>query len=308
MNIQHILSSEELKRFTKKNDFLAVVILLNNWLLIAAAFAIAALWPSFITLLISTILLAGRQLGLSILMHECGHHILFKRRALNDIIGHWLIAAPLFLDMNSYAKGHFIHHRYAGTEKDPDLNNYKNFPISRHSLLRKFWRDLSGQTGFRLIAAARKSQGNVMNSPGRDPDTVVTRANNTIRDGIIVNAGLLIALTLAGAPWLYLLWVTAYFTFYMLFLRIRQIAEHGAVPDLFDLDPRQNTRTTYANLLERLLVAPNRVNYHLEHHILASVPIYRLKAFHNHLLKQGVYKDTSIAPSYFSVLKNVTYR
>ena len=308
MNIHQYLSKAELERFTQKSDLQATIILSTNWLLIAAAFALSALWPSVITLLISTILLGGRQLGLSILMHECGHHILFKRHKLNDIIGHWLIAAPLFLDIKSYAKGHFVHHRYAGTDKDPDLGNYKNFPISRESLLRKFWRDLSGQTGFRLIAAAQKSQGNVMNSPGRDPDSVVSRANNTIRDGLIVNACLLIALTFAGAPWLYLLWVTAYFTFYMLFLRIRQIAEHAAVPDLFDLDPRQSTRTTYANIFERLLVAPNRVNYHLEHHLLASVPIYHLQAFHNHLLKQGVYKSTEIAPSYFSVLRNVVYR
>ena len=308
MNIHQQLSKAELKRFTQKSDVKAAIILMANYFIIAAAFALAALWPSVITLLISTVLLGGRQLGLSILMHECGHQLLFKRHKLNNIIGHWLIAAPLFLDMKSYAKGHFVHHRYAGTNKDPDLGNYKNFPISRQSLLRKFWRDLSGQTGFRLISAARKSQDNVMNSPARDPDTVVSRTNNTIRDGFIVNACLLIALTFSGAPWLYLLWVTAYFTFYMLFLRIRQIAEHAAVPDLFDLDPRQNTRTTYANIIERLLVAPNRVNYHLEHHLLASVPIYHLQAFHNHLLKQGVYKSTEIAPSYFSVLKNVVYR
>ncbi len=306
MNIHQQLSREELKPFTQKSDTQASIILMANYLIIAAAFTLSALWPSFIILFISTLLLAGRQLGLSILMHECGHQLLFKRRKLNNLIGHWLIAAPLFLDMKSYAKGHFIHHRYAGTEKDPDLNNYKKFPISRQRLLRKFWRDISGQTGFRLIAAARKSQGNVLNSPDRDPDTLVSRANNTIRDGFIVNACLLIALTLAGSPWLYLLWVTAYFTFYMLFLRIRQIAEHAAVPDLFDLDPLKNTRTTYANIIERLLVAPNRVNYHLEHHLLASVPIYHLKAFHHHLLKQGVYKNTAIAPGYFSVLKNVT--
>ncbi len=308
INIHKIFSESELKRFTEKSDFLAAIILLANWILIAAAFTLAGLWPSFFTILLSTMLLAGRQLGLSILMHECGHNILFKRRSLNAFFGHWFISAPLFLDMNSYAKGHFVHHRYAGTEKDPDLNNYRNYPIDRKSLLRKFWRDLSGQTGFRLIAAARKNQGNVMISPTREPDTVISRANNTIRDGLIVNACLLVLLTISGAPWLYLLWVGAYFTFYMLFLRIRQIAEHGAVPDLFDLDPRQNTRTTYANIIERLLVAPNRVNYHLEHHLLASVPIYHLKDFHHHLLQQGIYKNTDIAASYFSVLKNVTYR
>ncbi|MEZ0185275.1 MAG: fatty acid desaturase [Candidatus Reddybacter sp.] len=181
-------------------------------------------------------------------MHECGHNILFKRCGLNKFFGLWLIAAPLFLDINNYAKGHFVHHRYAGIDKDPDLDNYQNLPISRKNLLRKFWRNLSDQTGFRLTAAARKTLCNVMDSTSRDIDTLVSRANSTIHDGLIVNVCPLIVLTIVVKLWLYLLWVAGYFTFYMLFLRIRQIAEHGAVPELFNLDPRQNTRTTCARL------------------------------------------------------------
>ncbi len=306
MDIKNLFTPDEIAFFTKKSDIAGFQIVAFNWLLIAVAFAIAGIWPSPLTILISIMLLAGRQLGLSILMHECGHRCLFKDKALNENIGRWLTSAPLFLDMNSYAKGHLVHHRKAGTKEDPDLGNYQNYPISRASLERKFWRDITGQTAFRLITAARKNKGNVMNSPNRDPETVTSRANTTLQDGLIVNAALLVALTLFGAPWLYLLWVIAYLTFYMLFLRIRQIGEHAAVPDLFDSDPRLNTRTTYANIIERLLFAPNRVNFHLEHHILASVPIYHLKAFHNSLRNKGAYQSTDIAPSYMAVLKHVT--
>lgn len=306
MNIKTILSKDELAFFTQKNNRAGFRVIAINWLLIVTAFAIAGIWPSPLTILISIILLAGRQLGLSVLMHECGHRALFEDAQLNETMGRWFTAAPMFLDMKSYAKGHLVHHRKAGTQEDPDLGNYQNYPIERSSLLRKFWRDLTGQTAFRLIAAARKNQGNVMNSPNRDPDTVVSRSNTTMKDGLIVNLSMITILSLCGAPWLYLLWIVAYLTFYMLFLRIRQIAEHAAVPNLFDSDPRQNTRTTYANIVERLLVAPNRVNYHLEHHILASVPIYLLPAFHQHLQQKGLYQETPIASGYFAVLKQVT--
>ncbi|OUS26872.1 hypothetical protein A9Q99_16795 [Gammaproteobacteria bacterium 45_16_T64] len=306
MDIKSQLKPEEIQYFTAKSDTSGLLVILLNWSLIIAAFAIAGLWPSALTIIVSMILLAGRQLGLSVLMHECGHRSLFKSRQLNESIGRWLTAAPLFLDMNSYAKGHLVHHRNAGTEQDPDLNNYRNYPIQSRSLVRKFWRDITGQTALRLINAAHSTKSNVMNSPTRDPDSLVVRSNTTVKDGLIVNGALLLALSLCGAPWLYALWVIAYFTFYMLFLRIRQIAEHAAVPNLFDQDPRKNTRTTYANILERLLVAPNRVNYHLEHHILASVPIYKLPEFHQHLLSQGHYKETPIAPNYLAVLKQIT--
>ncbi len=306
MDIKNLLTSDEIAFFTKKSNLTGYRIVALNWSLIAIAFAISGIFPSPLTIFISILLLAGRQLGLSILMHECGHRCLFKDKTLNENIGRWLTAAPLFLDMNSYAKGHLIHHRKAGTKEDPDLVNYQHYPISRASLKRKFWRDITGQTALRLITTAYNNKGNVMNSPNRDPETVVSRENSTLQDGLIVNAVLLVTLTLFGTPWLYLLWVIAYLTFYMLFLRIRQIGEHAAVPDLFDSDPRLNTRTTYANVIERLLFAPNRVNFHLEHHILASVPIYHLKEFHENLRNKGAYQNTDIAHSYMAVLKHVT--
>jgi hypothetical protein len=54
----------------------------------------------------------------------------------------------------------------------------------------------------------------------------------------------------------------------MVITRIRNIAEHAVVPDAND--PLRNTRTTRANFLERLFIAPYYVNYHLEHHLLAG--------------------------------------
>ena len=80
---------------------------------------------------------------------------------------------------------------------------------------------------------------------------------------------------------------------------------HGAVPDLFDPDPRKHTRTTHARWWERMTVAPNRVNYHLEHHILSSVPCYRLKAFHHFLLAKGVLNKAEICHGYGEVIRRL---
>ena len=116
-----------------------------------------------------------------------------------------------------------------------------------------------------------------------------------IAGGLVFNALLMGVLVLLGHPLLYLIWLVAYLVIYPLLSRIRQLAEHAAVADLFDPDPRRHTRTTVANPLERLLVCPNHVNYHCEHHFAPAVPGYRLRRLHNLLVERGFYKDHELA-------------
>ena len=125
--------------------------------------------------------------------------------------------------------------------------------------------------------------------------------------GIICNLALLMTLSVAGFAWLYALWVIAFMTSHMLITRIRQIAEHAAVPDHFDPDTRLNTRTIYISWLEALLVAPHGLNFHLEHHLMASVPIYRLRELHQLLLDKGYYEGVEFPQGYLGLLRRVTY-
>ena len=123
---------------------------------------------------------------------------------------------------------------------------------------------------------------------------------------MLVNAAMLAVLTALGYPWLYILWVVAFMTSHMLVSRIRQIAEHAAVPDQFSADARRNTRTMYISAIERLLIAPHQVSYHLEHHLMASIPIYRLKRLHEILLRNGYYDGVEFPRGYFNLLRRVT--
>jgi len=98
-------------------------------------------------------------------------------------------------------------------------------------------------------------------------------------------------------------WVSEIFVFPLL-VRIRQIGEHGVASDRTDRAPRLNTGTTLVTWWERLLFAPNYVNYHVEHHQFASVPCYRLPLLHQKL-KQGGYFDgyQCISSGYADVLR-----
>ena len=122
----------------------------------------------------------------------------------------------------------------------------------------------------------------------------------------VTNAILLGVLAAAGYPALYLLWVVAWLTTYRLVTRIRSIAEHGMVPDR--LDPLRNTRTTLASGWERLLVAPNRVNFHLEHHLLMTVPHHNLPALHRLLRERRAIDESCLTPGYVEVVRLATAR
>ena len=102
-------------------------------------------------------------------------------------------------------------------------------------------------------------------------------------------------LAAAGYWWLYpVMWLLPLATWYQLISRIRNIAEHAVVPD--NDDPLRNTRTTYANLMERLLLAPYWVNYHLEHHLFMFVPCWRLPAAHRALIAAGRRNEMELQP------------
>ncbi len=306
MKLKDNFSPEEIQAFCKRSDLQAWLAVVLNWVIIALAFALVAAWPNPLTLLISLVLLGGRQLGLGALMHECGHGTLFRSKALNQWMGKWLCAGPMFYRIDDYMSNHLKHHAKAGSVDDPDLSRYQHYPVSSASLKRKILRDITGRTSLHFLRTTfRANQITTINEQGKmrfDIGQFFIR----LHAGIISNLIILIALALLGRPELYLLWLASYFSFYMVFSRIRNLAEHAVVPDLFDPDPILHTRTVLARWWERLTFAPNHVNYHLEHHLLPSVPKYRLAAFHEALKQKGLLERAEILLGYPELIRRLT--
>lgn len=305
MKVTEKFSREEIQGFCQRSNFQAWLAFVVTWGIIVFAFVIVALWPNPLTVLLALILLGGRQLGLGALMHECGHGSLFKTKALNQWVGKWLAAAPVFYRIDDYMKNHLEHHRKIGSQDDPDLHRYQRYPVSPASLKRKVIRDLSGKTTwnyFRIVFAVNKiSYVDEDNRKRFSFKQLLVRFHAPI----ITNLFLLSVLTVFGTPWLYLLWLASYFSFYMVFSRIRNLAEHAAVPELFNDDPLMNTRTTLPSWWECLTFAPNSVCYHLEHHLVPSVPKYRLAEFHRALRSRGMLESADISLGYLQVVRKL---
>ena len=296
MRPSDVLSAQEREQLLERSDFRAWMHVVSTWTFIFGILLLVGYFPSGITLLFAWIVLPGRQLSLAVLMHEAGHGSLFKTKGLNTWVGQWLCALPTLGDLASYARGHTAHHRLAGTDEDPDLPNYRAYPIKKRSLYRKWTRDLTGQTGFKLLAALATGAGSQMSK-----ETV--GSSNLLAKQILVHlvfASILIAL---GVGWTWFVWMGTFLTSYMWVVRLRQVGEHAVVPDLYDPDVRMNTRTVEAPLWQRFLLAPNNVNFHMEHHFMAGVPCYNLPKLRAILKSKGLLDDVPEVKGYGQVLK-----
>jgi fatty acid desaturase len=203
---------------------------------------------------------------------------------------------------------HLGHHTKTGTSEDPDISLHEDYPVTRQSLMRKMLRDIIGLTGLKLVYGlimmdAGVFKWTVANHIVRLPQegrTLTERIVTTVRNMapmLITNGVLWGILAATGHAWLYWAWALAFLTFLPLFIRIRSIAEHGCLdrsPDMF-----RNTRTTKAGWLARATVAPVNVNFHMEHHLMASVPFHRLPLMHQWLSAKT---DVPEPPGYLAVL------
>lgn len=316
--VTDIFSRDEIRMLTERSDLRGLTAVGFTWLVIGGCF-VAQAWASqqsmmiFLpVLLLALCVIGGRQLSLAILMHDAAHGTLFKSKGLNNVLADWLCARPIWNDLHKYRAHHVVHHTRTGQQDDPDLSLVAPFPTTRASLARKLLRDITGITGIkffigRFLMDTGYIKWTVANDVVRLPDegmTLPRRFMLLLRNAtpaLIVNGLLLAALWAAGHAWLFLVWVVAYMTTFSVFVRIRSMAEHACTQPGADMF--LNTRTTRAGLLARATVAPLNVNYHIEHHVMASVPYFRLPLMHRLLRERGA---VPTPPGYLEVLRIVS--
>ncbi len=280
VSVTELFSRDEIKELTTTSDLQGAWAVGSTWTIIVMTFGTVAYsweylptWGKVLMCALALAILAGRQLALAILMHDASHHSLFKTKWLNTHLTDWLCARPIWNDVSKYRPYHLKHHAKTSQPDDPDLGLVKNFPITQSSLFRR-----GDRSNLELAKNLLK------NSSGM----------------LISNAAIFSALWASGRPKLYLLWPLAYITPFPLFIRIRAMAEHAGLETSHSA--LSNTRTTRAGWLARAFVAPIHVNYHIEHHLMASVPHQKLARMHQ-MLRERQYVDAP--PSYLDVIRSL---
>lgn len=307
---RQVFTDEEVAELRQHSDWQGWRMLIADYGMIAAVMTLVAFYPNLLTVVFALVVIGGRQLGLAIVMHEAAHRTLFNNRKLNDWVGNWLAAYPIYLCADMYRSHHLDHHGKTWGDTDPDRILAEGFPVSKMSMTRKVLRDLLGITGLKQLIGTsyvaykviRRQQVNKGTLPLRlDRPRMIEMVIGTL----VTNAiffGLLWGL---GHPMLYWLWFGAWMTTGKLVVRLRSMAEHALVRTPDPGDPFGNTRTTLTRWWERLFVAPHNVGFHLEHHLVITIPQYKLERFHRMLEERGMLDDACIEKGYARVFRRM---
>tara|TARA_B100000029_G_scaffold515820_1_gene624859 strand:- start:10185 stop:11114 length:930 start_codon:yes stop_codon:yes gene_type:complete len=283
----------------KKSSLWGGAMVGHAWLMILAATATAVYFNNIIVSIIAIMLIGSRQLGLAILMHEAAHKTLFKNSKINDVIGSWFCSLPVIYDLKAYRSYHLTHHKNTQSSNDPDLHLSSKFPVTLLSMTRKILRDLTGITGlklrfFQFRSMFRDSQKNAANT--------AIRFFQSIYKYLISQAIIFVVFLFLFNIQAYLIyWLIPLITWMQVVTRIRNISEHAMVSD--NINPLLHARRTDVNLFERIFFAPYYVNYHLEHHLLVSVPFFRLKKLAKLLDQTFKNSQMEVQKGYLKVLK-----
>ena len=301
-----VFSTEEWSRLTSRSSPRGLWLVAHAWGTIAACIMLVTLWPNPLTFAIAVMVVGTRQLGLAILMHEAAHGGLHRNQAINEFVGQWLCAVPVGADLASYRAYHLQHHKFTQQPEDPDFSLSAPFPITKESFTRKAIRDLTGQTFVKQRLPLLLS---LFTRQAEDADVThesfVATGREKMARFLAVNVSLFGLFWIAGAGvWYFGVWLLAMATWLSLVTRIRNIAEHACTST--GPDPFSHARTTRANLIERLLIAPYWVNYHAEHHLFMYLPCYRLPEAHRLLLDKGLVTRMEVRPGYLDVMRLAT--
>lgn len=228
-------------------------------------------------------LMTCSMVGLSILMHESNHNLLFKNRALNRWTG-FLCGLPSLVAVSAYRTLHLAHHAHTGSENDPDSMEQtvpKSIPMVLFFYI------------FLIIGAYLYLLHLVKTS--------LRLANAKMKRQIITEYVLILAVFTA------LFWVLSFsFMLHVWIIplliaaqltNVRGLAEHALTThnNVFT-----ETRTVISNPFVSFMMS--NLNYHLDHHLFPGVPWYYLPKLHSIMEDEYRAAGSSIYNSYTAFL------
>lgn len=240
-------------------------------------------------------------------VHEVAHGHLFSNKSLNEKLGQFFFAAPLFSYVEDYRYFHWEHHRHTGkVDKDPELLLYRNMGIKTESfttgeVVKVFIKSLSGIYSVKNLLFlnkfyfAKRKEGLIKN-PG-------LFEHSTVAFWLIVIPALMWKLELLGT---YLLvWIVPMFTFTATLLLWHGLGEHIREKETCLCE---NTFTHRFGLVTTLFLYPINSSFHLEHHLYPQLPWHGLRSFRKWADQKPEYKNRASileVDSYFLGKKSI---
>ena len=277
----------ELKSLYEIKPLVHASAMLFNWLIIGGSIWLCLQFPSIWLYILTVIVVGARMHALAVLMHDATHFRFLHNRKWNDILTNIITMYPIFTSIEKYRANHLAHHSYLNTDGDPDWvaklgNRAFTFPKSKTEFLLTLGSYLLLYQGILDAFWFLKRFGT------RSEKTKVKKENNLLKG--IYYILMFSAITYLGI-WKYYLafWIVPYLSTFFMIQYIRSVAEHFGGLSYDNL--LTSTRTVKPSLIERFILAPHHVGYHLEHHLYPGVPYYNLPTLHRILMKQTLFQD-----------------
>jgi fatty acid desaturase len=234
---------------------------------------------------LAILIIANRQRAMGNLLHDASHRSLFNSGLANDLVSVLFLAPALFNSLPIYRKLHARHHAFLGDPlHDPDYI----LPIA--GAKSAWW-----LTYRRHIFSVEGWRGSVMGHLGGP--------NLRFKQSAYICLWWFAALTIVSAVTniqfslsLLALWLIAKASVFHMITTFREMCDH------FGLEPGgifSFTRDISTSSPWHWIVHPRNNGYHLTHHLIPTVPYYRLHRAYEMLNKLPLYCERG--------LRNETY-
>lgn len=254
---------------------------------VVAAATLSCAWISLWLCPLAVLLIGNRQRSLGNILHDGSHGNLHRWRELNDVIVRVLLAPLLFVSLTKYRSDHARHHARLGEPGgDPDLLQ----PPERapHG-----WLGHYGSNVFKLSSWWGSTAGHLGQRGASSGSRLTILAWWVAMASIVgVMGGLAVLVAFL------VLWLLARATTFHLITTFREMCDHfGLQPGGVCSFTRDVVVTSHA---WSWFLHPRNNGLHLTHHLLPSVPYYRLPAAQRVLRSLPTYQmHATIRSSYF---------
>jgi fatty acid desaturase len=234
-------------------------------------------------------LIACSMSGLTILMHDGNHGLLFKSHSLNRWVG-FICGLPGLVAVSAYRSIHLQHHRKLHTDEDPDnietaskksmplvLFYYVFFVVGTYLYL-----PFVALTGFKLANRRVK---------------IEIAVEYLLMAVVLMSIFVVVPISTLMQVWLIPLVIAAQIS------NVRGLAEHGMTTGG---SPFTDTRTVVSNRFVSFMMC--NLNYHLEHHLFPGIPWYNLPKLHRLLQDEFKRAGSSVYRSYTEFLMDFVKR
>ncbi len=279
---------EQTRHLSQLRTWRSVLALATDWAVIVGVASACELWFNPLSYFLAIAIIAGRQHGFFVLIHEATHFRLSNSAKINDLLSDYFAAIPVFFDTHMYRMNHSKHHRFLNSEEDPDWVRKQGrpewkFPIRKDYIAKTYPK-------FLLFRGAVEWMTISLIFSGVLPlKTMLTGYQRRLVLKRFVYYAVAAALLTYTQLWtaFAMYWVVPLLFVFPSFQRVRSVAEHFGLKREHELN---SSRNILAPWYETLFFAPHNVNYHLVHHMFPAVPFYNLKKLNTLLMEDADYR------------------